>query len=330
MTNFSPGRSGQEPRFSIVIPVYRNEASLSELLATLVDLAGSLPGACQLVFVVDGSPDNSLLALRAALPTVPLPTVLVSHSRNFGSFAAIRTGLQHCQGEYIAVTAADLQEPPSLVSEMLTRLAADEADIALGTRRSRSDGFMSDLASRGFWALYRRFIVRDMPPGGIDVFACNRQVRDAIASLEESHTSLIGLLFWVGFRRCVVPYDRQPRLHGKGSWNLSRKIRYLGDSVFAFSALPIRLLWILGILGLATSIVVGLIVFVAYLAGAIAVPGYTALVLIITFFSGLNSLGLGIVGSYVWRAADNSRGRPQAVVAATLSFNGTGKGADGI
>lgn len=311
------------PRFSIVVPVYRNEASLGDLLTTLTDLAESLPGPCELVFVVDGSPDNSFLTLRDALPNCALPTTLIGHSRNFGSFAAIRTGLAHARGEFIAVMAADLQEPPSLVREMLQRLAADEADIAFGTRRSRSDGFLNDTASRGFWTLYRRFVLRDMPPGGIDVFGCNRKVRDAISSLQESHTSLIGLLLWVGFRRCIVPYDRLPRLHGRSAWNLTRKVRYIGDSVFAFSALPIRLLWVLGVLGLSTSLVLGVIVFIAYLLGAIAVPGYTALVLIITFFSGLNSLGLGIIGSYVWRAADNSRGRPQAVVATTLLFDGT-------
>ena len=179
------------------------------------------------------------------------------------------------QGDRIAVMAADLQEPPELVIEFLRRLASGDVDVVAGERRSRDDD--GDTASKIYWRLYRRFVVSDMPSAGVDVFACTASVRDVVCSLESVHTSLVAQLFWVGFRRELVPYDRLPR-PGKSGWTLRRKLRYLSDSVFAFTDLPVRILWIVGLLGMALGVLVGAIVLVARAAGAITVPGYAATV----------------------------------------------------
>src|SRR5207302_7483406 len=112
-------------------------------------------------------------------------------------FAAIRTGMSLARGERIAVMAADLQEPPELVIEFLRRLGSGDVDVLAGERRSRDD--RGALASRLYWRLYRRFVVRDIPPEGVDVFACTAAVRDVLCSLERVHTSLVAQLFWVGF-----------------------------------------------------------------------------------------------------------------------------------
>jgi hypothetical protein len=134
-----------------------------------------------------------------------------------------------------------------------------------------------------------------------------------VCALEQVHTSLIGQLFWVGFRRELVPYDRLPR-PGESGWTLRRKFRYLSDSVFAFTELPVRLLWLVGLAGISLGVVLGAIVLVARITGTITVPGYAATILILLFFLSLNSLGLGIIGSYVWRAYDTIKGRPGAIV----------------
>jgi polyisoprenyl-phosphate glycosyltransferase len=299
------------PANSLVVPVYRNAGTIQALVETIDHIATQIEGEFEAIFVVDGSPDDSRELLLEALKASPMQARVIAHSRNFGSFAAIRTGMSVARGKYIAVMAADLQEPPELVVEFFGRLATGQADVVAGQRNSRDD--RGDGASRLYWRLYRRFVIGQIPPGGVDVFACTAAVRDVVCSLEDVHTSLVAQLFWVGFRREVVPYDRLSR-PGESGWTLRRKLRYLADSVFAFTDLPVRILWLVGILGITLGVIVGAVVLVARATGTISVPGYAATVLILVFFLSLNSLGLGIIGSYVWRAYETVKGRPGAIV----------------
>jgi polyisoprenyl-phosphate glycosyltransferase len=307
-----PGRSGPvSPQNSLVVPVYRNAGSISALVDAVECIASQVDGGLETIFVVDGSPDDSSQRLLEALRPTRMISRIVEHSRNFGSFAAIRTGMIQARGERIAVMAADLQEPPELVVEFLRRLATQDVDVVAGERMSRED--RGDAFSKLYWRLYRRFVIAEIPAAGVDVFACTASVRDVVCALEDVHTSLVAQLFWVGFRRELVPYERRPR-EGKSGWTLRRKLRYLSDSVFAFTDLPVRILWTTGLIGLALGVLVGAAVAIARIAGAITVPGYAATVLVLVFFASLNLMGLGIVGSYVWRAYETVKGRPGAIV----------------
>lgn len=301
--------------YSVVIPVYKNEATIPRLVQTLIAMNGELNGSMEAVFVVDGSPDQSYARLREALEEVAFSAQILVHSRNFGSFAAIRTGLMAARGEYFGVMAADLQEPPELLLKFFSSLAADECDVAIGSRVARNDPPFSRLASILFWGLYRRLVVRDMPEGGVDVFGCNRTFRDQLVKLEESRSSLIALIFWLGFRRKFVGYERQPRQEGKSAWTLSKKIDYMMDSVFAFTDYPIRLLIRMGVIGSVLSIALGVVVAAARLSGAIDVPGYAATMIAVLILGALNLLGLGLIGTYAWRGYENTKRRPLAIVA---------------
>ncbi|TCO42760.1 glycosyltransferase family 2 protein [Dokdonella fugitiva] len=309
--------------YSLVIPVYGNEASIGELLEAIAGLSRRLSQPLEAVFVVDGSPDRSYALLRDALPRMPFPAQLLVHSRNFGAFAAIRTGLAAARGEDVAVMAADLQDPIELIERFYDVLARDEADVIIGTRVARADPFLSRVASGVFWWLYRRLVLPQIPPGGVDVFACNRAFRTELLALGEANTSLVGQLFWVGMRRAVLPYERLPRRHGRSAWSFSRKLKYLMDSVFAFSDLPVRLLILVGGLGLGASLMLGSAVGIARLLGYITVPGYAMTILTLSFFGGLNTFGLGLVGAYVWRAYENTKQRPLAIVQRAHDYTGT-------
>jgi glycosyltransferase involved in cell wall biosynthesis len=306
--------------YSIVIPVYGNEESIPSLLDRLSALTERLDGGLEVVFVVDGSPDRSFSLLAQDLPGRPFTSKLVAHARNFGSFAAIRTGLTRATGRYCGVMAADLQEPPELMLEFFEVLAADRADVVVGERRSRADPGLSALSARVFWGLYRRLVQREMPPGGIDVFACTATFRDHLTAFEETNTSLVALTMWLGFRRETVKYDRLAREHGRSTWTLRKKAKYLSDSIYSFTDLPIRLLLAAGCAGVATSVILATVVGIARLTGAIDVPGYAATILVIAFFSALNLAGLGIVGAYVWRGFENTKARPLAVVMSERRF----------
>lgn len=306
--------------FSLVIPVYRNEGSIPELIETLESLNREMDGELEAVLVVDGSPDGSLELLERALQTAGFRAQLLALSRNFGSFAAVTAGLRAARGDHFGVMAADLQEPPELILEFRRSLLDDQADVVVGTRSGRGDPLGKRVTSAAFWALYRLLVQREMPRGGVDVFACNRRFRDELLALPERNTTLVGLVFWLGFRRQEVGYSRRPRRHGTSAWSLARRVRYLLDSTFAFSDLPVRLLSVVGLLGIAISVVLAIVVVAAKLRGAIEVPGYAATVLAVMFFGGLNSLGLGMLGEYMWRTFENTKSRPSYVVARKWQF----------
>lgn len=305
---------------SLIIPVYRNEENIPDLLPALTGLAERIKGL-EVVFVVDASPDNCEIILRSSLPHLNFSAQLLVLSRNFGAFAAIREGLIAARGQYFAVMAADLQEPPELIERFFTELTSDKADLCLGVRRSREDPKMSRLLSGLYWRLYRRFVMPDVPAGGVDIFGCNEAVRSALLNLDERAGSLIGQLFWVGFRRVEIPYDRRARLKGRSAWVFWKRLRYFLDSVFAFSDLPISLLVVVGAVGGILSIAIGAVVMLAWAFGDIPVAGYVPLMIAILFFGFMTLLSLGIIGIYVWRISENVRGRPNAIVAKREASN---------
>ncbi|MCR6626426.1 MAG: glycosyltransferase family 2 protein [Pseudoxanthomonas sp.] len=301
------------PRYSLIIPVYRNAENIDELVPACQTLHEALNRRLEVIFVVDGSPDDSHDRLKARLPSSGLRAQLISLSRNFGSFAAIREGMLHARGEFAAVMAADLQEPPELVLEFFSRLENGEGDIAFGVREARNDPMMSKMFSAMFWRIYRSFVQRDVPVGGVDVFATNRAFLDRLTGFSEANSSLLALLFWMGGRRIFVPYTRRERIHGKSAWTFRKKFNYLLDSIFAFTDAPIRLLLASGILGMALAVTLGIAVLLARLLGEVDVPGYTGTMLAVLFFGGLNALGLGLVGNYAWRAYENTKHRPLSI-----------------
>lgn len=308
--------------YSLIVPLYKNEESISELLDAVEVLNGMLRGRLEAVIVVDGSPDRSYEVLKCALPARPFRSKLMRHSRNFGSFAAIRTGLTAATGPYFATMAADLQEPRELAAEFFAALERDECDVALGVRTEREDPWFSRIASAMFWRMYRKWIQPEMPPGGFDAFGCNTMVRDALVRTTEANSTLVGLLIWIGFRRKLVPYKRLARRHGTSAWSIRRKLVYMFDSAYAFSAIPVTLLLGTGLAGVAGSTVISAIEFTQWYFGDTEVKGYTPLILAISFSTSLILFGLGVVGGYVWRTFENTKGRPQSLLYTNEVFEG--------
>ena len=176
-----------------------------------------------------------------------------------------------------------------------------------------------------FWWTYRKLVQPEIPPGGVDVFACTRDVAGKLAQFDESHTSLVGLVYWLGFRRVEVPYARQPRPVGKSAWTLRKRIRYLQDSIYSFTSLPIAAITVVGVVGVIASVSYAAIVVGFWAAGRIDVPGYTPLMLALLFMASAVLIGLGIVGSYVWRTYENSKSRPASVTMTHERFGRSGR-----
>lgn len=307
-------------RYSVVIPVYGNSDNIADLLAALRKLSERFTGAFEAVFVVDASPDDCWEQLERSLPAQPFASQLLLHSRNFGSFLAVRSGMEAARGEIIGVMAADLQEPPELMARFFDKIEQGDADIVFGQREGRDDPFPGKLLSDIFWAVYSKLVMTEIPRGGVDVFGCSRKVRDSILAMREANSSLVGQCFWVGYRRAFIPYRRAKRLKGRSQWNFRKRMKYLLDSVFSFTDLPLRLFMWTGALGIVVSFLLGMVTLVVRLFVGIDVPGYTMIILFLCFGFATLLFTQGIVGCYLWRCFENTKDRPLALVARAHSY----------
>jgi glycosyltransferase involved in cell wall biosynthesis len=298
---------------SIVVPVYKNEGAIDHLLKRIGEISRAVTGTVEAVFVVDGSPDKSLEALRSQLPMAGFDAKVLLLSRNFGAFSAIRAGLREARGDATVVMAADLQEPTSLITDMLGIVQRDEADVAVGVRQSRKDGVVSRTLSAVFWKVFNRVSSLELPRGGVDIFALSRSARETLNTFEESSTSLIGLIYWMGFRRREVPYHRVERQVGKSSWSLQKRINYAKDSITAFSEFPLVVFLWSGVIGALVSLVFALIGAYQYVFTSDHQSRREITAIGLLFVASYLMAGLGVLGTYLWRIADNVRKRPDSI-----------------
>jgi len=301
-------------KYSLVIPVYKNKDSIQRLLDRITSMNKQLDGELEAVFVVDGCPEGCFGELDASLPRVNFQWQLQLLSRNYGAIQAVKSGLTAAAGEYMAVMSADLQEPEELFFEFFNKLATNSCDVVLGVRESRDDPLLTRSLSQVFWWLYRKFILPEIPKGGVDVFGCNNVFRDNLILANDSSSAMVGQIFLLGFQRGEVSYHRQKRVGGKSAWTVSKKINYLLDSVFSFTDIPIKFLIGIGFVSMLFSMILLLLIVVSRMSGVIQVPGYSSTIVVILFFAAINAVGLGVIGSYVWRVYTNLVRRHEAIV----------------
>ena len=306
---------------SIVVPVYHNAKSLPDLLERLDRVAGGNPEyEFEFVFVDDGSADNSFDVLQDLLSKDDRVRI-VKLSRNFGSNPATIAGLNAATGDAVAAVAADLQDSPELIGDMLAHWR-DGAKVVLAVRKGRNDPGLTSLLSSIFYALFRRLAIASMPRGGFDFFLIDRQVCDLIRGFGETNMYIMGLILWLGFRPVELPYVREqrPARYGRSMWSLTRRIKYFIDSFVAFSYVPIRIASVLGLglsfVGLAYALVV---VFTRVLRGY-QPEGWASLMVVVLVVSGIQLFIMGILGEYLWRTLDVARRRPQYIIERRLGF----------
>ena len=298
---------------SIVVPVFKNEESIDRLLNRVTSLASSLVGDVEAIFVVDGSPDSSLSLLQTSLPNTTFDSKIILLSRNFGAFSAIRAGLREADGTATVVMAADLQEPISLIEELLGLVVKDGVDIAVGVRQARKDSFVSRFLSSSFWRFFNRLTTLEMPKGGVDIFALSRDARQKINEFEESSTSLVGLIYWIGFKRQVVSYLREKRAEGVSSWSLRKRINYAKDSITAFSEIPLSIFLWSGVIGALVSLLLVVVLIVRLFMNQNDDISRQLVSIGLLFVVSYLMSGLGLLGTYLWRVSDNVRKRPDSI-----------------
>lgn len=301
-------------KLSIVIPVYFNEPSLPHLFEALLSVERALlekDVEMELIFVDDGSGDHSLEELFKIKKRRP-GTKLVKLTRNFGSAHASKTGLQFVTGDCFLMLAADLQDPPELILEMVNKWLQG-AKFIICKRTSRVDPPMSKLFGWMFYKLIRFFVVGDYPSRGFDLALMDRAL---LPYLQNSSKNIYPPLFayWLGFQPEVILYGRQKRAFGKSRHTLSKRIKVFLDALLGLSVVPIRLISLIGFVVSLFSFGYGTLIFVNALRGKTVVLGFATIVTILSFLLGLIIIMLGVIGEYIWRIFDEVNKRPESVI----------------
>lgn len=301
-------------KLSIVIPVYFNAPSLEALHRELVVLEKELQSLqvdMELIFVDDGSKDDSLEKLLS-IKTSDARVKVIKLTRNFGSVHAIKAGFGFVSGDCFTVLAADLQDPPELLVEMVKRWLAG-SKFVICERISRDDPFLSKLFSGIYYKLLRAMVIKDFPEGGFDLALMDRDMLPhMINSAKNSYMAL--LAYWLGYEPYVIHYHRRTRAHGKSRWTFWKKFKVFLDVMLGFSVTPIRMISAIGVLVSMLSFSYGVFVVIMAVAAGNPVAGFPTIVALITFLLGLIILMLGVIGEYLWRIFDEMNLRPEAVI----------------
>lgn len=299
-------------KLSIVIPVYYNADTLKLLYDDLKAKVLSELDEYEIVMVDDGSGDDSWNVINE-LKAVDSNIVAVKLSRNFGEHSAILAGLSVCTGDCAVTKQADLQEDSSLIIKMYESWKSGNK-VVLAARATRKDSATTKLFAGLYYKLIRRFVTDKMPKGGCDCYLIDRQAIDTLLGLDETNSSLTMQVLWVGYKTDVIYFDRDERKAGKGRWTFAKKFKLVLDSFVSFSYIPIRLMWITGVLFFIFSVITAISVFVEYFTAGTPIAGWSSLMCVILLASGLVLWMLGMLGEYIWRTFEASRNRPPFII----------------
>ena len=305
---------------SVVVPVYNEQESLPSFFERLGRVLNGLSDWCsEVIFVDDGSQDESLAILRA-LREKDQRIRILRLSRNFGSWSALTAGVHAASGDVVAWVSSDLQDPPELIPQLLQRWR-EGAQVVWGVRAKRHDPWPRRLAASLFYKLLKRIALPQYPSLGTDVCLMDKRVAGLFAQLKEHSRFTQGLIMSLGFRQVTVPYAREKRHTGQSKWgNLSRLLKIGGDMIIGFSHFPLRLALYVGLLSALLTLVWVLVILIKDLVFHIPAANWNWLVPAISFFGALNLITLGMLGEYVWRILEEVRGRPLYVIQEKIGF----------
>ncbi len=296
-------------RLDIVIPVFNEAEGLGRLHASLTGALAGLEYDLRILYVDDGSSDDTQLVLRKLAAADPRVQFL-GLSRNFGHQAALTAGLDHADANIVVMMDGDGQHPPELIPEML-RLHQLGYDI-VQTRRMDSGNSLKVSTGRGFYWLLNRVGELNVSPGAADFRLVTQEVLASLRKCNEYHRFLRGLFSWMGFKTVLLPYEPKGRLAGGSKYSLKKMLNLARDGLFSFSLMPLRLAFFLGLLFLVFAVFEVGYVLRFWLSGNLQqlVPGWSSTIIILTVSSGITMVLLGFIGIYVGMIFQEVKRRP--------------------
>lgn len=303
----------------VVVPVYNEVAVLPLLWERLSGVFPGLKCACRVLFVDDGSTDGSL-ALLLDLQKTDERIAVIGLSRNFGHQMAITAGMDYSTADAVVVIDADLQDPPELIKDMVEEYNKG-FDVVYARRASRSgETLLKKLTAAAFYRIMTMVAGRRFPEGVGDYRLMSRKVADAVSHMRECHRFVRGMVAWVGFNQKELLFDREERAAGSTKYGYLKMLAFAWSAITSFSAMPVRLGFVIGLILLGISGIYGAWIVYAWIFLDGVVQGWTTLVLLQTFSAGLTLFYTGLIGDYVGRIYEQSKNRPLYMVKTTVGF----------
>jgi polyisoprenyl-phosphate glycosyltransferase len=296
------------PALSVVAPCFNEQEVLPEFLCRVHAVLDGIGATSEIVLVDDGSRDGTWQVITEAAAKDPR-VVGVRLMRNHGHQLALTAGLTVCRGERVLIIDSDLQDPPELLPDMMA-LMDQGADVVYGQRRQRDgESLFKRLSAAAFYRLIGRLTDVAIPTDAGDFRLVNRRVLDLLLGMPERHRFLRGMIAWIGGKQVPLIYDRQARAAGQSKYPLAKMVRFAADAITAFSVVPLMasmtIGWVMAAIGFAFFIYS----IVGWLLDA-NLPGWTSLMAAVGLLGGMQFLMLGIIGAYLGRLYDQSKGRP--------------------
>lgn len=314
----------RQSRVSVAVPVYNEELVAPELLRRITSVLDSIPGGPhEIVFVDDGSSDRTGELLENAAEQDPR-VVVIRLSRNFGHQTALVAALDHVSGDVAVLMDGDLQDPPEAIPVLLDWHSRGY-DVVYVRRVNRKESWWLRLCYYLFYRLIAALSSIQLPLDAGDFALMSRRVVEEMRRMPEHHRYLRGLRTWVGFRQVGVPIERSARQAGQTKYGALKLLKLASDGIFAFSIVPLRAAAILGIIAILLSSLFAVYSLFAKFVLHRAPQGFTALIVVITFLSGINLFFLGIIGEYVGRVYEETKDRPHYVIRKMVGRSVAGK-----
>jgi glycosyltransferase involved in cell wall biosynthesis len=300
---------------SVIIPVYKSELNLPHTYTALSETltAYSHEFDYELIFVNDGSPDNSITYLKQLQKDDAKHVVVINFTRNFGQVPAILAGLAQAKGDCAVNISADLQDPPEIIYELFKAWNNGEHKLVIGERKTRKDAWLREVCSKFFYKMMQKFALSNLH-GAFDFFLIDRVMINILNSTNERNPFIQGLLLWPGYKPVFVPYVRQKREVGKSAWSLSKLIKYFIDGFVAYSFFPIRLITFAGLSFFLLSIFLSILLVVQRIFFGTQLTGWSSIMIAVIMLGGVQMAMIGIVGEYLWRNFDQTRNRPLFII----------------
>lgn len=307
-------------KLSLVIPCYNEENNIEPMFDATKAVFDQSGYSYEAVFVNDGSTDGTEQALRQLYKSHPTHHIkVINFSRNFGKEAAILAGLKNASGEYVTLIDADLQQRPEVALSMVKTLdEKPEYDCVAAFQDNRSESKALIFFKNTFYKLINKIADTKFVNGASDFRTMRRSMVNAVLSMTESHRFSKGILSWVGFNTMYIPYNAEDRNSGTSKWSFKKLVSYAIEGIVAFSTFPLKFVTVTGLLSSFGAFIGFLVVLIRRLCGAITLPGYASVVLLLLFFGGLQLCGLGLLCEYLSKIYLQVKNRPIYIIKEVL------------
>ncbi|QWG53349.1 glycosyltransferase [Bacillus mycoides] len=307
-----------EKLISVVVPMYFEEEVAQECYNRLKSVMLQNNINYEFVFVNDGSTDRTMEIL-SEIAANDYRTKVVNFARNFGHQIAVTAGIAAAKGDAIVIIDADLQDPPEVIPELIAKWEEGYEVVYAKRKQRKGETWFKLLTAKYFYKALNYMSDIDIPKDTGDFRIIDRKVADVFNQMTERNRFIRGMMSWIGFRQTYVEYERDERFAGETKYPLKKMIKFASDGIIAFSTKPLRIVMSLGLLSVLISIAVLLYTITVKIIGKDIQTGWASIMVAITFFSGIQLLGLGIVGQYIARIYDESKNRPIYIVKETIN-----------